>query len=149
MVCKWSNMVSNNNKISGTLASNRLYYYYVAAAASTALAGILHLAMASNIMGRSITTGSFFIVAGLAQIFWILPMVKQWGRPWYYTGIAGTIVLIILYLITRVPNFITNGRALAINEIGIATVALQILYVAITVIILAKERNTEAVRNDQ
>ena len=141
--------MASNNKISRTLASNRLYYYYVAAAASTALAGILHLAMASNIIGRSITTGSFFIVAGLAQIFWILPMVKQWGRPWYYTGIAGTMVLIILYSITRVPNSITNGRALAINEIGIATTALQISYVAITVIILAKERNTEVVRKHE
>jgi hypothetical protein len=141
--------MASNNKISRSLANNRLYYYYVAAAASTALAGILHLAMASNIIGRSITTGSFFIVAGLAQIFWILPMVKQWGRPWYYTGIAGTMVLIILYSITRIPNSITNGRALAINEIGIATIALQISYVAITVIILAKERNTEVVRKHE
>jgi hypothetical protein len=100
-------------------------------------------------LAEVLTTGSFFIVAGLAQIFWILPMVKQCGRQWYYTGIAGAIVLIILYSITRVPNSITNGRALAINEIGIATIALQISYVAIIVIILAKERNTEVVRKHQ
>lgn len=135
--------MASNGKIARTLTSSHLYYYCIAAAASTALAGILHLVMAFNIIGRNITTGSFFIVAGLAQIFWILPMIKQWGKPWYYTGIVGTMLLIILYAITRVPNPITNGRALAINEIGIATIALQAAYIAITAIILAKERTVK------
>ena len=47
-------------------------------------------------------------------------MVKQWGRKWYVVGIGGTIVLMIVYAMTRVPNPITNGRALSISGIGIA-----------------------------
>ena len=53
---------------------------YYGAAATTAIAGILHLIVASNIIQLSINNGIFFIVAGIAQIFWTLPMVKRWGR---------------------------------------------------------------------
>ena len=37
-----------------------------------------------NILGDT-----FFIVAGISQIFWALPMTKRWGNIWYYIGIAG------------------------------------------------------------
>jgi hypothetical protein len=50
-----------------------------AAAASTFIAGILHLAlipMFYKLMDITVTT--FFLVAGLAQVFWILPVVKKW-----------------------------------------------------------------------
>ena len=120
---------------------HRSFYYYIAAAATTAIAGILHLIWASSIIGRgSPTFGIFFIVSGIAQIFWALPMIKQWGRVWYYIGIAGTAILVILYAITRAPNPITGGRALPTNEIGIAIIVFEIAYIVITGIILVKER---------
>jgi hypothetical protein len=50
------------------------------------------------------------------------------GKIWYYIGIAGTVILIILWTITRAPNPITEGRALPVNEIGVAIQALQIAY---------------------
>lgn len=49
-------------------------------------------------------------------------------------------VLIILWTLTRVPNPITEGRALPINEIGVAIEVFQIAYIVITAIIIAKER---------
>jgi hypothetical protein len=116
---------------------NPLYY---AAATTTAIAGILHLILASNVVGSNILSGTFFIVAGIAQIFWALPMVKRWGKIWYYIGIAGTVVLIILWALTRAPNPITGGRALPINEMGIAIEVFEIAYIVITAIIIAKER---------
>ena len=120
---------------------HRSFYYYIAAAAATAIAGILHLIYASSIIGRGPPTfGIFFIVAGLAQLFWALPMIKQWGKLWYYIGIGGTVVLMILYASTRVPNPITGGRALPRNEIGIAIIVFEIAYIVITGIILVKER---------
>ena len=119
------------------MMANPLYY---AAAATSAIAGILHLVVASNVIGSNILSGIFFIVAGIAQIFWALPMVKRWGKIWYYIGIAGTTVLIILWVITRAPNPITGGRALPINEMGIAIEVFQIVYIVITAIIIAKER---------
>jgi hypothetical protein len=123
-------------------SSFRYYqYYFIAAAAVTALAGILHLMMASSLIGRAPIFGTFFLVAGIAQLFWALPMIKRWGRIWYYIGIAGTIILMTIYVITRVPNPITNGRALPINEIGIATELFEAAFVIITALIIAKGKN--------
>jgi hypothetical protein len=119
------------------MSTNSISY---AAAVATAVAGILHLIFASNVVGSNIPSGTFFIVAGIAQIFWVLPMLRRWGKIWYYIGIAGAVVLIILWTVTRVPNPITEGRALPINEIGVAIEIFQIAYIAITAIILAKER---------
>jgi hypothetical protein len=116
---------------------NPLFY---AATATTAIAGILHLILASNIVGSNILSGTFFIVAGIIQIFWALPMVRRWGKIWYYIGISGTVILIILWIVTRAPNPITEGRALPINEIGVAIEVFQIAYIVITAIIIAKER---------
>jgi hypothetical protein len=107
---------------------------------TTAVAGILHLIFASNVIGSNMLSGTFFIVAGIAQIFWALPMIRRWGKIWYYIGIAGTVKLIILWTVTRAPNPITEGRALPINEIGVTIEVFQIAYIAITAIILAKER---------
>ena len=64
-------------------------YYYITAGATTGIAGLLHLVYASNGISRvgvSLFT-IFFIIAGIAQLFWVLPMVKQWGRKWYVVGI--------------------------------------------------------------
>jgi hypothetical protein len=119
------------------LINNLLFY---AAAAATAIAGILHLIFASNVVGSNIPSGTFFIVTGIAQVFWALPMVRRWGKVWYYIGIAGTVVLIILWTVTRAPNPITEGRALPVNEIGVAIEVFQIAYIVITAIIIAKER---------
>jgi hypothetical protein len=116
---------------------NPLYY---AAAATTAIAGILHLILDLTHFGSNILGDTFFIVAGISQIFWALPMTKRWGNMWYYIGIAGTVVLIILWTVTRVPNPITGGRAIPIEEWGIAIAVFQIAYIVITAIILAKER---------
>jgi hypothetical protein len=81
-------------------------------------------------MQLSINNGIFFIVAGIAQIFWALPMVKRWGRLWYYIGVGGTIILIILWAMTRLPNNpITGERPFPINAIGITIEILQIAYI--------------------
>jgi hypothetical protein len=45
---------------------------------------------------------------------------------------------------TRVPNPITNGRALSISGIGIATEIFQIAFIIITALILAKEKTIHA-----
>jgi hypothetical protein len=122
---------------------HRGYYYFIAAAAAIAIAGILHLILASNVITRGALFGIFFIVAGLAQLFWLLPMIKRWGRIWYFIGIAGTVILMIIYAITRVSNPITGGRALPINEIGGAVMVVEAVYIILTAIILVKERKVQ------
>jgi hypothetical protein len=119
---------------------NRSSVLYYAAAATTAIAGILHLVFASNIIGFNILNGTFFIIAGIAQLFWVLPMIKRWGGIWYLIGIAGTIILIIMWAITRTPGNPITGRGGPLNEIGIAIQVFQIAFVVITAIIIVKER---------
>ncbi len=121
--------------------SSILYY---AAAATTAIAGILHLISVPNIIGRNPSIGIFFIVSGIAQIFW--------GRIWYYIGIAGTIILIIMWGITRMPGNPITGRGGPISEMAIAIEVFQIAYVIITSIIIAKERRghgKEVIKSDK
>ena len=112
---------------------------YYAAAGTTAIAGILHLLLVPNIIGFNVNTAIFFLVSGIAQIFWALPMVKRWGKMWYYIGIAGTIILIIMWAITRMPGNPITGRGGPINDMAIAIEVFQIAYVIITAIIIARE----------
>jgi len=96
-------------------------YYFYSAATVIAIAGVLHLVLASNVLSRGTnSTGIFFLACGIVQLFWVIPMIRRWGRPWYVAGIVGTIALIVLYGMTRIHNPITS-RALSINYIGIGT----------------------------
>jgi|SRR5215207_1582498 len=116
-----------------------IIYYSASAAATTAIAGILHLTLVPNMIGFNINSAIFFLVAGITQLFWAIPMLKRWGKIWYYIGIAGTIILIIMWAITRMPGNPIIGRGGPINEIGIAIEVFQIAYVVITAIIIVKE----------
>ena len=117
-------------------------YYYYAAAISTGIAGILHLRLFFNGLDRGINEiGMFFLLSGILQLFWVIPMIRRWGRPWYYIGLGGTVVLIIIWVMTRVPNPITNGRALSINSMSIVTELFEIAFIIITAIIISKERS--------
>ena len=99
------------------------------AAASTFIAGILHIALVPmffKFMTPDIII--FFTVSGLAQIFWIIPTIKRWIMPWYYIGIGGTIVLIILWIIA-VP-----GGGHPIGETDVTIEVVQIVYIVLSVI---------------
>jgi hypothetical protein len=125
---------------------------YYTAAATTAIAGILHLMLVPNIIGRNPNSEIFFIISGIAQIFWVIPMLKRWGRIWHYVGIAGTIILIIMWAITRMPGNPITGRGGPISEMAIVIEVFQIAYVIITSIIIAKERRghaEEVVKSDK
>jgi hypothetical protein len=118
--------------------TNRILYY-AGAAATTAIAGILHLSLVPDIIGRNLNSGVFFLISGIAQIFWVIPMLKRWGRTWYYIGIVGTIILIIMWAMTRVPGNPITGRGGPISEMAVAIEVFQVAYIIITAIIIAKE----------
>ena len=118
--------------------TNRILYY-AGAAATTAIAGILHLSLVPDIIGRNLNSGVFFLISGIAQIFWVIPMLKRWGRTWYYIGIAGTIILIIMWAMTRVPGNPITGRGGPISKMAVAIEVFQVAYIIITAIIIAKE----------
>ena len=83
----------------------------------------------------------FFLGSGIAQIFWILPMIKRWGRIWYYIGIAGNSSFHRPYVITRFPGNPVNERGGDIDAINMICELAQVAYIAITAIILVKERS--------
>jgi hypothetical protein len=115
------------------LTNNSLFY--AAAAASTFIAGVLHLAIVPMFFTQiSIDITIFFIVSGLAQIFWVIPVIKRWIKPWYYVGIGGTVILVIMYLIA-VP-----GSGYPVSQLDIAIELFQIAFIILCSIIIAKNR---------
>jgi hypothetical protein len=116
--------------------TNVLYY---AAAATTAIAGILHLIQAPAVLEFSLPFFIFFSVAGIAQIFWVAPMIRRWGRPWYYVGIGGTIVLIILFAITRMPDNPITGRGGPVSPLGLAIEVFEAAFIGLTIAIIVYE----------
>lgn len=120
----------------------RLRFLFYAAAAAIAIAGILHIIEATEPEHiEHSTLVIFFLVAGIAQIFWALPTVKRWANAWHYTGIAGAIVLIILWSLTRLPNPITSGEAEPIDEIGITVQTLHVSYIALIATAIIKQKH--------
>ena len=115
------------------LLTNKALFY--AAAASTFIAGVLHLAIVPMFFTQmSIDITIFFIVSGLTQIFWIIPIIKRWIKPWYYVGIGGTVILIIMYLIA-VP-----GSGYPVSHLDIAIELFQIGFIVLCSILIAKNR---------
>ncbi|HEX2305460.1 MAG TPA: hypothetical protein VHH33_04170 [Nitrososphaeraceae archaeon] len=122
------------------MSFNLLVY---AAAGCTLIAGILHLSLASNVIVNNLPVGIFFVVAGIAQVFWTLPIVRSWGKVWTYVGIGGTIILIIMWIITRFPDNPIIGRDLPVNSMGIAIEAFQVAYIVLSaLIIITRDRKT-------
>ena len=102
------------------------------------IAGILHLSLVSNVIVNNLPVGVFFLVAGLTQIFWTLPILRTWGRVWTYVGIGGTIILIIIWTITRFPDNPIIGRDLPVNSIGIAIEVFQVAFIVLCSLIIAR-----------
>ena len=105
------------------------------AAASTLIAGVLHLALVPmffNQMTPDVIV--FFIGSGLAQLLWTIPTVKRWIFPWYYIGIGGTIILILMWIIA-IP-----GSGYPIGGMDVAIEVSQIAFVILSVIVIKKNR---------
>ena len=109
-----------------------------AAAACTLIAGILHLYLASNVLVNNLPVGIFFVVAGIAQVFWTLPTLRTWGTVWTYVGIGGTVILIIMWIITRFPDNPIIGRDLPVNSMGIAIEVFQIAFIVLSSLIITR-----------
>ncbi len=76
---------------------------------------------------RFLPAAALFLAAGVAQLFWIIPSLKRWSSYWFYIGVGGNAALITLWIVTRVPNPLTE-RALSINEYGIIVQIMQCAY---------------------
>jgi hypothetical protein len=67
-------------------------------------------------------------------------MVRRWGVAWYAIGIAGTIVLMALWIITRMPDNPITGRAgPAGNPIAITIEVFQAAFIGLAAAIIIYE----------
>jgi hypothetical protein len=128
------------------LVENHVLFYI--AAATTLIAGILHLMM----IGPSLKpinfpmellpyTDGLFLISGIAQIFWAIPMALNWNTRWFYAGLIGTILLTSLIALTRIPNELTGIALQDKNPMALLIEVMQTTYILTTLsLILYKER---------
>ena len=144
-------MSKANTKQQQQFTLHNYQYLFIAAVVATAIAGIVHLYMPLSHprMLGNIPTATFFLGSGIAQLFWVIPIIRRWGRIWYYIGIAGNIAFIILYVVTRLPGNPVTGRGGDVDVIDMTCELAQVAYIAITAVILAKQRSIKAVHKEQ
>ena len=127
------------------LIKNHALFYI--AAATTMIAGVLHLAM----IGPSLKpinfpmellpyTDGLFLISGIAQIFWALPMALRWNTRWFYAGLIGTIALTSLIALTRIPNEITGVALQDKNPMALLTEVMQTTYIVTTLAIILNNK---------
>ena len=123
---------------------NRINTLFYAAATTTAIAGIIHIIL--GIPSNNLNSQILFVVGGIAQIFWVIPLIRRWGPVWYSAGLGGTIVFIMIWVTTRMPDNFITGRGGRISDNGILTEAFQIAFVGIVIAILVLERKRTSQR---
>jgi hypothetical protein len=112
---------------------------YLGAAVSTGIAGILHLMFVPSSINVGIQYVTLFLISGLAQLFWVLPMIRKWGKIWNIIGFAGTFVLVGLtgyVVVESVKN--PQVTPAGVMEMAVVIEIFQISFVIITAIILVK-----------
>jgi hypothetical protein len=129
-------IINNNPELEG----RKYVGLYYTAAITLAIAGILHLMLAPSNLRFNLGEGLLFTVGGVAQIFWIIPMIRRYGHIWYSIGIAGNFAFFAIWLITRFPgNPITGRGERRIDTIELITEAAQIAFIVLAIVILAVE----------
>src|SRR5574337_386262 len=94
---------SNNslNMSQSLTKDKKILIFSFVTAATTVIAGIYHLQMAPGSLSHNLGEGMLFLVGGMLQIFWAVPVIKRWGKIWQIIGIVGTIVFFVLWLSDR------------------------------------------------
>jgi tetratricopeptide (TPR) repeat protein len=90
-------------------------------------------------------TDGLFIISGILQVFWVIPMIMRWGFKWYLAGLIGTIGLSILLLITRIPNGLTDLPLEDRNPMALLTELSQLLYIGSTLMVIIYSRSNNAI----
>lgn len=89
----------------------RIVAVSLAAAAATVAAGILHIMMVHAPLTGEGGEGVLFLIGGILQVFWAVPVLKRWGRIWQIIGIAGTVVFMALWFATHTHSLLGPGGA--------------------------------------
>jgi uncharacterized protein YhhL (DUF1145 family) len=118
---------------------------YYAAATTTIITGLLQLVLSSTITALEKGNPSlqiFFIGIGVLQLFWAVGIIRKWGSPFYSLATGLNVALIFLWVLLRLPQTLV-GAALPIDSLSIAIEALQIIFFALCIIIMATSATRE------
>jgi hypothetical protein len=127
-------------------SKNKLKYaLIIGAIISTAIGGILHILMVPRSIERDMYEGIFFLISGILQVFWILPVIKDWGKIWYYIGIGGTAVLFALWLGDRIPG-LEAGKGIRLSPNTLAIEGFQIAFIGLCIILLRRKLKSEKIQ---
>lgn len=92
------------------LADRKIFWISIAAAATTVIAGVTHLMMVQMSLSHDLGEGILFLVGGMLQVFWAVPVVKRWGWVWHAIGIIGTVVFVVLWFATHIDSLTGSGH---------------------------------------
>ncbi|MGD1835958.1 MAG: hypothetical protein ACPKQO_09580 [Nitrososphaeraceae archaeon] len=117
----------------------------------TATSGLLHLFMVGPYlkpinfpMELLSYTDTLYIISGILQVLWFIPMIKNWDIKWPYVGVIGTVLLAVLLYITRIPNPITVEPLVDVNPMYLLTEIFQLLYLFVPMnIMIFKKTNKD------
>ncbi|HYF98727.1 MAG TPA: hypothetical protein VD815_01410 [Candidatus Saccharimonadales bacterium] len=124
---------------------NKILIISIAGAICTGIAGILHLSMLPAFNDQMTT---LFLVGGIAQIFWIIPTVKNWSKVWDYIGIVGTIVFVLIWVITRIPENPITGRGGMVGDMAIAIEVFQIAFIVLLGVLIGLKSSKKHLNED-
>jgi hypothetical protein len=40
----------------------------------------------------------FYLISGLLELFWIIPLLRNWGKYWYYAGMISSMISIFIFV---------------------------------------------------
>jgi len=110
----------------------------ISAIVATAIGGILHILMVPRSLDHEFEEGIFFLVSGILQVFWILPIIRNWNKIWYYVGIGGTAILFALWLGERIPRLV-DGGGIKLSANTLAIECFQIAFIVLCIVLLKRK----------
>lgn len=146
--------MNNINQFPQRIETKNLRYI---AAGLSVLAGVLHIIIVPEHLEEWWGYGTFFIIAGVAQLFYALLLVFH---PWqpdpirgaqglaatrvFWAGIIGNGLLIALYIVTRtigIPFFGPGaGEIEPVSLIGVMTKVIEALLVVTLIMLLRRSK---------
>jgi hypothetical protein len=108
-----------------------------AAVLTMALAGVLHLFVVREHWAHAPAHGLFFLIAGVIEIGWSITFIRTGSEALRRLGFLGSVVLVLLWGLTRfVPAPFGHGPE-AVDVAGVATKACEIACAAALGLLIA------------
>ncbi len=79
-----------------------------------------------------------YLVVGVAQLFWIIPLLKRWTRSRFYIGVSLAAFVSILWIITNSPESVEGVEA-PYDDLSIMIESLQLIFIMTSATVLIRE----------